>query len=82
MLHSGSRNVGNQTAMHHDKVAAGWLQDSSITAPTGLNYVPIKSEHGQQYLQACARHAAHGSTCAIQQLETSCCALHSTSQHP
>ena len=51
MLHSGSRNIGNKTAQHHDGVAKQWLSDNGRTTPHGLNYAPIASEQGQQYLQ-------------------------------
>jgi hypothetical protein len=47
MLHSGSRNVGNQTAMHHDKVAA----QTGFPDPQGLNYMRIDSQEGQDYLK-------------------------------
>lgn len=51
MLHSGSRNIGNKTAQHHDGVAKKWLSENGIVSAPGLNYAPIASEQGQQYLQ-------------------------------
>ena len=47
MLHSGSRNVGNQAASHHDKVA----QEKGFADPGGLNHMRIDSQEGQAYLQ-------------------------------
>ena len=47
MLHSGSRNVGNQAASHHDKVA----QEKGFADPGGLNHMRIDSREGQAYLQ-------------------------------
>ena len=49
-LCSGSRGIGNQTAQHHDKIAADWLGRSGISTPTGLNYMQIESNEGQAYL--------------------------------
>jgi len=46
MLHSGSRDVGNLTAVHHDKVAA----KKGFPDPQGLNYMRIDSQEGQDYL--------------------------------
>jgi len=43
MLHSGSRDVGNLTAVHHDKVAA----KKGFPDPQGLNYMRIDSQEGQ-----------------------------------
>lgn len=51
MLHSGSRNVGNKTATHHDGQAKQWLEKQGMQSAPGLNYMPIQSEKGQAYLQ-------------------------------
>ena len=62
MLHSGSRNIGNRTALHYDEVAMKLLQKKNI--PTkglrGINYMPIDSKEGQEYLKDmewCQRYA-------------------------
>jgi len=50
MLHSGSRNVGNTTAEHYDKIAGEegiFLQGVAGS----LNYLEVESEHGQNYLK-------------------------------
>lgn len=57
MLHSGSRNVGNSTAQHYDRVANQQLTRQGLKAPGGLNYFQIDSEEGQQYLQVRYAHA-------------------------
>ncbi|EIE20289.1 UPF0027-domain-containing protein [Coccomyxa subellipsoidea C-169] len=62
MLHSGSRNIGNITATHYDKMAKEGLQQRGITTPHNLNYLEIDSEEGQQYLQDmlwCQEYAWH-----------------------
>ncbi|KAK9845266.1 hypothetical protein WJX81_001622 [Elliptochloris bilobata] len=51
MLHSGSRNIGNQTAQYHDKVARTWLKERGVEVPGGLNYLEIDSQAGKEYLQ-------------------------------
>ena len=66
MLHSGSRNIGNITATHYDKMAKEGLQQRGITTPHNLNYLEIDSEEGQQYLQV-----AHFLLCA--HTASSCC---------
>ncbi|KAK9807265.1 hypothetical protein WJX73_005302 [Symbiochloris irregularis] len=62
MLHSGSRNIGNKSAMHHDGIAKDWLAREGLDTPTGLNYMPIASDEGKRYLQDmewCQRYAFH-----------------------
>jgi RNA-splicing ligase RtcB len=51
MLHSGSRNIGNITATHYDKLAKEELIQRGIQTPHNLNYLELESEEGQQYLQ-------------------------------
>ncbi|KAK9828760.1 hypothetical protein WJX72_001958 [[Myrmecia] bisecta] len=51
MLHSGSRNIGNTTALYYDKIAAEQLAAANIKPPSGLNYLAIESADGQAYLQ-------------------------------
>jgi tRNA-splicing ligase RtcB len=51
MLHSGSRNIGNTTAAHYDKLAAGELEKQGLKLRGGLNYFEVDSEEGQEYLQ-------------------------------
>merc|ERR1712217_206497 len=46
MLHSGSRNIGNVTAQHYDRVAA--KQCGGM--PEALAYIRINSKQGQDYL--------------------------------
>jgi len=46
MLHSGSRNIGNVTAQHYDRVAARQCGGK----PEALAYLQIKSKEGQQYI--------------------------------
>ena len=50
MLHSGSRNLGNETAVYHDKIAEEVLRRSGQYKTAGLNYMEIKSKEGQAYL--------------------------------
>lgn len=51
-LHSGSRNIGKVTAEHYNQLAKEYLKQSGKTAPNpDLNYLPIDSEDGQNYLQ-------------------------------
>eukprot|EP00884_Botryococcus_braunii_P001854 jgi/Botrbrau1/1166/Bobra.0162s0054.1 len=61
MLHSGSRNIGNTTAQHHDQVAREQMRKRGITATGGLNYLELESQEGQAYLQDmewCQQYAA------------------------
>ena len=53
MLHSGSRNIGNRVAQHYDKVAKSMLQQQGIDTKrlNGINYMPIESQEGQDYLR-------------------------------
>ena len=64
MLHSGSRNIGNRTAMHYDRVAKHLLesQGTDTAALRGLNYMPIESQEGQDYMHDmtwCQKYAFH-----------------------
>lgn len=53
MLHSGSRFIGNSTAQFYDKKAVEYMKGSSDAKVTAkdINYLEIKSEAGQAYLQ-------------------------------
>lgn len=62
MLHSGSRNIGNRVATHYNKVAKLDLQKKGVDtqALNGINYMPIDSQAGQDYLtdmEWCQRYA-------------------------
>lgn len=64
MLHSGSRNIGNRVALHYDRVAKHLLERKGVDthALRGLNYMPIESQEGQDYLRDmewCQRYAFH-----------------------
>lgn len=64
MLHSGSRNIGNRTAQHYDKVAQSMLQRQGVDTKSlrGINYMPIESQEGQDYLKDmewCQQYAFH-----------------------
>lgn len=56
MLHSGSRNIGNVTATHYDRLAKAQLKRRRLASPGGLNFFHIESEEGQQYLQVRGKH--------------------------
>ncbi|KAL7513188.1 hypothetical protein ACHAXN_010232 [Cyclotella atomus] len=53
LLHSGSRNIGNRVAQHYDQIAKSMLQKQGVDTRTlnGINYMPIDSEEGQNYLR-------------------------------
>lgn len=53
MLHSGSRNIGNQVAQYYDKLAKIQLQKEGVdtTVLHGIHYMPIESQAGQDYLR-------------------------------
>ncbi len=51
MLHSGSRGIGNRTALHYDKLAEELLTRRDIKVPSKLHYMEVESEEGQAYLQ-------------------------------
>lgn len=53
MLHSGSRNIGNRVATHYDGLAKSLLRSKGIDvkALKGINYMPIDSQEGQNYLR-------------------------------
>jgi tRNA-splicing ligase RtcB len=53
MLHSGSRNIGNRVATHYDRVAKHLLESKGVDAKAlkGINYMPIESIEGQDYLR-------------------------------
>mmetsp|Transcript_14518 Transcript_14518/g.22713 ORF Transcript_14518/g.22713 Transcript_14518/m.22713 type:complete len:361 (-) Transcript_14518:1497-2579(-) len=66
MLHSGSRNIGNRVAQHYDRVAKDMLLEQhagdTVKRLNGLNYMPIDSREGQEYLQDmewCQKYAFH-----------------------
>mmetsp|Transcript_496 Transcript_496/g.1474 ORF Transcript_496/g.1474 Transcript_496/m.1474 type:complete len:344 (+) Transcript_496:155-1186(+) len=50
MLHSGSRNIGNQTAQHYDSKAKEYIAQLGLGEVHGLNYLRIDSQDGQDYL--------------------------------
>ena len=56
MLHSGSRNIGNTTATHYDRLAKQDLLQRGIASPSHLNYLELDSERGQRYLQVTLVH--------------------------
>jgi len=55
MLHSGSRNIGNRTAQHYDRLARDLLEQQQGVERTralrGIHYMPIESQEGQDYLR-------------------------------
>ena len=53
LLHSGSRNIGNRTAVHYDHLAKTWLRQHGMDPRPlqGIHYMPIESQQGQDYLQ-------------------------------
>lgn len=53
MLHSGSRNIGNRVANHYNEIAKLNLEKKGIgtRALKGINYMPIESQEGQDYLR-------------------------------
>jgi len=53
LLHSGSRNIGNKTALHYDQVARDWLKKNhkQNRRLQGIHYMPIASPEGQAYLR-------------------------------
>eukprot|EP00192_Tetraselmis_astigmatica_P005008 CAMPEP_0117648314 /NCGR_PEP_ID=MMETSP0804-20121206/330_1 /TAXON_ID=1074897 /ORGANISM="Tetraselmis astigmatica, Strain CCMP880" /LENGTH=434 /DNA_ID=CAMNT_0005453891 /DNA_START=273 /DNA_END=1578 /DNA_ORIENTATION=- len=52
MLHSGSRNIGNETARHHDAMAKLWMEQTGAEPVAGgFNYFTTDSQEGQAYLQ-------------------------------
>lgn len=64
MLHSGSRNIGNRVATHYDRVAKTRLEKQNVNVKQlkGLNYMPIESNEGQDYLKDmmwCQQYAFH-----------------------
>ena len=64
MLHSGSRNIGNRVAQHYDLVAKNMLQRQGVDTKKlkGINYMPIESQEGQDYLRDmewCQQYAFH-----------------------
>lgn len=65
MLHSGSRGIGNQVADYYNNLAKDKLEKKMGIDPTtlkGLNYLPIESQEGQDYLKDmewCQRYAFH-----------------------
>ena len=64
MLHSGSRNIGNRVAQHYDTVAKSMLNKQGVDTKklNGMNYMPIESQEGQDYLRDmawCQKYAYH-----------------------
>ena len=52
MLHSGSRNIGKQTAEYYNQLAIKQMELRNIKAPNpDLNHLLIESEEGQNYLK-------------------------------
>lgn len=56
MLHSGSRCIGNTTAMRHNLAAAQQMKEKGLQikgpgGAGGLYYLEIDSAKGQEYLQ-------------------------------
>ena len=54
MLHSGSRNFGLQIADAYDKIAKDLNEKwkSNIDPKWGLNFLPVDSNEGQEYIEA------------------------------
>jgi tRNA-splicing ligase RtcB len=53
MIHSGSRNIGKQTAEHFHKKAKEVSRKQKVTLPTGeLSFLPTETADGQDYLNA------------------------------
>jgi tRNA-splicing ligase RtcB (3'-phosphate/5'-hydroxy nucleic acid ligase) len=64
MLHSGSRNIGNRVANCYNEIAKLNLEKKGIDtrALKGINYMPIESQEGQDYLRDmdwCQQYAFH-----------------------
>lgn len=53
MLHSGSRNLGKQVAVHYNKVAANYTREHFPNIPIswGLNMLSADSEQGKNYIE-------------------------------
>jgi tRNA-splicing ligase RtcB len=52
MLHSGSRNIGNITAEHHDSVARQMMKKYGLPQTNSmLNFLKIESQEGEHYIQ-------------------------------
>jgi tRNA-splicing ligase RtcB len=53
MIHSGSRNIGKQTAEHFHKKAKDISRKLKADLPTSeLSYLPLDTDEGQDYLEA------------------------------
>lgn len=53
MIHSGSRNIGKQTAEHFHKKAKELCRKQRVDLPTSeLSFLPIDTQEGQDYLVA------------------------------
>jgi tRNA-splicing ligase RtcB (3'-phosphate/5'-hydroxy nucleic acid ligase) len=53
MIHSGSRNIGKQTAEHYHRRAKEICRKSRVALPTAeLSFLPLETEDGQEYLEA------------------------------
>lgn len=61
MLHSGSRNIGNITAAHHDQIAKSHMRTYGLPKTNHmLNFLKIDTAEGQDYLndmEWCQRYA-------------------------
>jgi len=53
MIHSGSRNIGKQTAEHYHKKAKDVTRKTGVELPTSeLSFLPLETEEGQEYAEA------------------------------
>ena len=50
MVHSGSRNIGLRIAEHYDRAARALNEREQMSAPQYLNWLPLDSEQGADYL--------------------------------
>jgi tRNA-splicing ligase RtcB (3'-phosphate/5'-hydroxy nucleic acid ligase) len=63
MIHSGSRNIGYRVASHYNRLAIAYNQThgEKVPAKWQLDYLPLQSESGQNYLKEmnyCVQFAA------------------------
>lgn len=54
MIHSGSRGIGNLIGNHYMRAARALCNERRYRRPKDLDWLPIDSEPGQQYLRAVA----------------------------
>jgi len=53
MLHSGSRNIGKQTAETYHRIAKNYSQKKNVHLPTSqLSFLEVNTQEGQDYLDA------------------------------